>query len=72
MDRPLNLGTSSQIHGGTYDPRTERLVLHLNDDSVHAYHSVPQEKVDGLEAAESHGDYFHKHIRNVHENSRVR
>ena len=72
MDEPLKLHDSDQIHNGTYDARTGRLVLHLNDDSVHAYHSVPQEKVDGLEAAESHGKYFHQHIRNNHETSRVR
>lgn len=70
-DRPLKLGKSSQIHDGTYDPSTERLTLTLNG-SVHAYHNVPSHLVDGLEKADSHGDYFHKNIRNVHKVSRVR
>jgi KTSC domain-containing protein len=70
-DRSLKLGKSSQIHDGTYDPVTERLTVVLNG-STHAYHNVPSTLVDGLESAESHGDYFHKHIRNAHKVSRVR
>jgi len=65
MDRPLRFKKkSSQIHdGSTYDDSTGRLTAVLNG-SVHAYHNVDPEIIDGLEQADSPGTYFHAHIRN--------
>jgi hypothetical protein len=71
-DRPLKLRQSSQIHkGSTYDDETGRLTAVLNG-GVYSYHDVPPEKIEGLEKAPSHGDYFHKHIRGQHEFNRVK
>jgi len=72
VDRPLKLkNKSSQIHGGTYDDDTGRMVLVLNGATV-AYHNVDAKHAVGIENADSHGDYFHKHIRPHHQYSRVR
>lgn len=77
MDRPLKLkNPSSQIHGGTYDPVSKRLVVELNG-SEHSVHNVHPDLVDGLEKADSHGKYFHQHIlgsvkKPLHEFTRVK
>jgi hypothetical protein len=62
FDRPLKLKNSSQVHKASYDPRAQRLTLQLNGGTF-AYHDVPAEIADGLQKADSHGDYFHEHIR---------
>ena len=73
----LRLHPSKQVHSpSTYDPDTKRLTLTLNG-GVFAYHQVEPGVADGLEKAESHGDYFHQHIRGtkehpLHEHTRVR
>ena len=72
MDRKLKLGSSSNIKGGTYDPDTERLTVHVNGGSHYAYHSVPEHLIEGLESADSHGEFFAKHIKPHHEFTRVR
>ena len=73
MDRKLKFKKkSSQIHeGSTYDDGTGRLTAVLNG-SVVAYHGVHPDTISGLEKADSPGSYFHEHIRNKHEFSRVR
>jgi hypothetical protein len=47
------------------------MTLHLNGATV-AYHNVDPVHAEGIEKADSHGDYFHKHIRPHHDFSRVR
>ena len=71
MDQKLKLHPDHQVHDGTYDPMTGRLVLQLNG-GVYAYHSVHPDKKEGLEQAENHGKYFHEHIKKQHKFSRVR
>lgn len=64
--RTLKLGKSSQVHGGHYDARSKDLTLELNGATI-TYHKVSPQKVKEMEAAPSHGDYFHSNIRNDHE-----
>ena len=70
MDSPLKLKQSEQIHDAQYDPQTQRLTLTLNGGKF-AYHDVPPETAYGLQAAPSHGKFFHQNIRGKHEFSRV-
>jgi len=72
VDRPLKLSKkSSHLHSGTYDPQTGRLTLELNGGTV-AHHDVPQDTIDGLESADSPGNFYHHNIRSVHDYTRVR
>ena len=71
MDRKLKLGASDNLKGGTYDSDTGRLTLNLKGNH-YAYHSVPEHLIEGLESADSHGEFFAKHIKPHHEFTRVR
>ena len=77
MDRPLKLkNPSTQIHGGTYDPATGRLVAELNG-ATFSVHNVHPDLIDGMEKADSHGKFFHQYIlgsqkQPLHEFTRVR
>jgi hypothetical protein len=46
-----------------YDPGSRTLRIRFADGRWWRYSDVPSETYDGLIAAESHGRYFHKHIR---------
>lgn len=70
-DQPLRLKKSSQIHSATYDPSTLRFTAVLNDGTF-AYHQVPSDIAYGIEKASSAGKYFHQHIRNSPQFTRVR
>ena len=54
---------SSNIKSIGYDEETKVLEVEFHDGSVYQYYSVPASVHQGLMAAASHGNYFHKHIR---------
>ena len=60
--RKLNLKPSAHVHGGTYDSSTKTLVLKLNGGTF-AHGGVEPEIVEGLEKANSHGQYFNEQIK---------
>jgi hypothetical protein len=64
MEESLQIHHSEQIHWASYDPDTQQLNLTLNDRRKHGYSPVPQKVVNGFVRAKSHGDFFHKNIRN--------
>ena len=64
MEESLPIHHSEQIHWAAYDPETQQLNLTLNDRRKHGYSPVPQKVVDKFVRAASHGDFFHKNIRN--------
>jgi hypothetical protein len=64
MHESLPIHHSEQIHWATYDPETQELHLTLNDRRAHGYSPVPQNVVNKFVKAASHGDFFHKNIRN--------
>jgi len=58
--------TSSNISSIGYDKETQTLEIEFKGGSVYTYHDVSPAKADELMNAESHGKYFHAHIRNAH------
>lgn len=63
MQHTLKLKKSSNVHGARYDPDTETLETDLNDGTW-AHFGVSQEDADKFEDADSHGQHFHKFIKN--------
>lgn len=64
-DKPLELKTlnSSNLSGVHYDDATQTLTVEFASGGRYSYGGVAREHYDGLLNAESHGKYFHKHIR---------
>ena len=54
---------SSMIKAIGYDAATCTLWVQFNRGQIYSYTDVPLEVHQALMAAESHGKYFHKHIR---------
>ncbi len=55
---------STNLQAADYNPLTATLVITFRSRAVYAYSRVPLATVYGLLRAESHGRYFHRHIRN--------
>jgi hypothetical protein len=54
-----------------YEEERRRLEIEFLDGGVYEYYEVPPAEFDGLLAAESHGSYFHKHIRGNYSYNRI-
>jgi hypothetical protein len=66
--RPVN---SSNLASVGFDSESETLEVEFNDGSVYQYFGVPVDVYRGLMSAGSHGSYFHQHIRNVYQYTRI-
>ncbi len=53
---------SSNLAGADYDGRGT-LVIAFHNGGVYAYYHVPYSTYSGLMRAESHGKFFHIHIK---------
>lgn len=58
--------SSSNISSIGYDPVSQILEIEFNDGSVYQYDGVPSGEYDGIMHADSHGQYFHQHIKDVY------
>ena len=58
--------SSSNLYSVGYDPDTATLEVEFRDGSIYQYSNVPTRVYDGLMNAGSHGQYFHRYIRDVH------
>jgi hypothetical protein len=56
--------SSSNLAAIGYDNRRGVLVVAFHSGGLYQYTSVPACEFHGLLSAESHGEYFHKRIRN--------
>jgi hypothetical protein len=54
---------SSNLRGLDYNPNTATLTVIFRNASAYLYFRVPPKIVHGLLKAESHGGFFHQHIR---------
>ena len=70
-DRPLRLKPSSNVHSAVYDDATGRCTVTMNG-GTHAFHSVPPEKAEKFEEADSPGQFVHQQLKGVHESTRIR
>jgi len=64
VDVALTPVDSSMIKAVGYDAATSTLLVRFTDGQVYSYTDVPPEEYQGLLAAESHGKYFWRRIRN--------
>ena len=48
-----------------YDQERQILEIEFANGAVYRYFDVPAEVYRGLKAAESHGQYFHQHVRSA-------
>ncbi|OQA49773.1 MAG: hypothetical protein BWY45_03479 [Euryarchaeota archaeon ADurb.Bin294] len=63
--------SSSNIAAIGFDPKTSVLEIQFNSGHIYQYFGVPNAVYDGLMAADSHGQFFHKFIRNIYQYSRI-
>jgi hypothetical protein len=56
---------SSALRSVGYDQEQRVLEIEFTGGEVYQYFDVPAEVHRGLMAAESHGRYFHQHVRNA-------
>ena len=56
---------SSALRSVGYDEDGQTLEIEFTNGAVYRYSDVPPEVYRGLMAAESHGRYFHQHVRDA-------
>lgn len=64
--------TSTLLASATYDVTRSMLELEFRNGSLYQYTAVPEVVYRELMAAESHGAYFNRHIRNRFNHKRIR
>lgn len=57
--------SSSALASVGYDGDRRILQIEFHNGDVYQYFDVPQAVYDGLMQADSHGRYFHQHVRNA-------
>jgi hypothetical protein len=55
--------TSRNIKSIGYDGVSETLEIEFNSGGIYEYAGIPEAVYTALTKAESHGSYFHRHIR---------
>ena len=55
--------SSSAMRSVGYNGHERILAIEFPNGDVYRYFDVPESEYEGLMAAESHGGYFHRHIR---------
>lgn len=64
--------SSSNLRSVGYDPGTNTLEIEFLNGGIYQYSGVPESVYRGLMAAESHGRYFHAHIKDVYPYRKIR
>lgn len=67
--QPVN---SSNLYSVGYDFDTSTLEVEFRDGSIYQYPNVPAQVYEGLMNAGSHGQYFHRHVRNTFSYRKIR
>jgi hypothetical protein len=62
---------SSNINSIGYDSDMKLLEIEFNSGGVYQYPNVPERVYSGLMAASSHGQYFHRNIKDVYSYRKV-
>jgi hypothetical protein len=63
----MTQSTSSNISSFGYDAAHRTLRIKFKSGDEWDYKDVPASKFEALQAADSHGKYFHAHIRGSHD-----
>jgi len=69
---PLLRSHSPVLHAFDYDRERQTLQVTFDSGRTYAYHAVPAGAYDGLQQADSAGDYFNAHIRGRYRCERIR
>lgn len=64
--------SSSNLASVGYDPSTSTLEIEFNSGGIYQYYNVPANIYQGLMSASSHGQYFHRHIKDVYRFRKIR
>lgn len=62
---------SSDLISIGYELKTHILEIEFNHNTVYQYFDVPMEIYKGLMSADSHGQFFHKYIKNKYQYIRI-
>jgi len=62
---------SSNLSSADYDPWSGTLTIAFHGGRVYEYYHVSPSEYSGLVNASSHGQYFHKHIKEHYDYQRV-
>lgn len=62
---------SSDLQSVGYDAATNILEISFNSGGVYQYHGVPASVYQALMNAASHGQYFHAHIKDAYQYSKI-
>lgn len=62
---------SSNINTVQYDEGICVLTIKFHNGGTYQYYNVPLDIYKNLMAAESHGSYFHKYIKNNYETRKI-
>jgi len=64
--------SSSNLKSVGYDLASKTLEVEFNSGRIYQYFNVPESAYQGLMSAGSHGQYFHRFIKNSYDYQRVR
>ena len=67
----MQLVSSSNLFAVDYDSWQATLTIEFHSGGVYEYYSVPHSVYAGLISADSHGRYFHKHIKGCYNYQRI-
>jgi hypothetical protein len=63
---------SSNIRSIGYEPETRTLEIEFNNGYIYQYFNVPESIYGALMSAQSHGTYFHQHIKDGYSYKRIK
>lgn len=62
----LRINASTSLSGADYDAEKQRLDITFKSGASYTYENVPPEIAEGLERAQSPGQFYHNSIKNVY------
>ena len=62
---------SSNLAAADYDPFNGTLTIQFRDGAIYEYYRVSYSAFAGLVSADSHGKYFHRHIKGHYDYRRI-
>ena len=63
--------SSSNISSIGYDPESRTLEIEFHSGGIYQYFNVPESIYNALMSASSHGSYFHRHIKDQYQWTKI-
>ena len=64
--------SSSNIRSIGYDTESRTLEIEFHSGGIYQYFNVPESVYNALMSASSHGSYFHRHIKDQYQWTKIR